>query len=70
MLNTLFSIIVAVWFAVQAGANSKQFVNVGTDAKGVQHGVPKATVEKRAAERGITFQQAAREIGAEIIPRR
>jgi hypothetical protein len=64
MRYSAFSLALAIAIAVGC-TSDKTFVNVGTDANGGQHGVPKADVDKYAADHGISFQQAAAEIGAQ-----
>ena len=56
-------ILTLVW-SYFAGLGGNTFVNVGTHEH--PYGVPKASVEKYAADHGISFRQAANEIGATI----
>jgi hypothetical protein len=65
-MDAMWKSLAMAMLLVAGCAEDRTFVNIGKDANGNSHGVPKADVDKYAADHAISFQEATRQMGRDM----
>jgi hypothetical protein len=62
------SIAIVALTIINAGCQSRHFVNVGKDSKGNEYGVPANSIDGYAKSHGVSREEAVSRMRADLVP--